>query len=215
MLAFDLEDRPHRAGLLQGHFLHLAEILLAMHGFLGVSVRAVLGDADKLRITGDLPPVDRHRIDDCRTPLSDARLEPARVNQIGRVGLCDAQDRARCHVADAGCERQRRAGFRPGNRRKAGPFDGAVLPVCQRPALQRQGLASGSLQGEELVLLDRPLYPGNAPTHALRQGRRRGIEPLDRHFRPGVRYQRQLLVAERTGPLPVLPSAIVDKLGES
>ena len=135
MHAFDLDDGAHWAGLLDGHFLHGAEVALTGGRIFRVVGGAILQDADELASVRDDLAAEGDGVDEVRAGERDGTLHGAGIHS-DRAGVTSNLQRARCgSLRGAGGERELAGEAGGRDRGKAVPFQRAVGPVGHRPAL--------------------------------------------------------------------------------
>ena len=174
MLAFDPHHRADRPGLFDHGTLDPAGVAQPPRGGLGIVVGPVLGRCGECHVAQHLAPATRRAADDRRAATAD---RPARVadDDLDRVA---AFGDAHCGANAAGLPRldpQVAGERRIGGHRMASPFDRAIRPPCQRPALY--GLRPAACAHAVDIGQSRAARPGLAPGHALMRCGWGAVEP--------------------------------------
>ncbi len=179
MHAFDFDDRADATGLLDGDVPDCARELFASGSGFRVSGRAVLEDADELGCSGDGFAADADGVENLCAAERDGVLETV-IDEDGFAVVLDSDGRVGeawalqlCQVHRESCGTAESGGNDGG---ESIPFDGAVGPVSERPALQQEALVSGS-ELEKSVALNRALRKGHAKTDPGDCGGRLFAEP--------------------------------------
>ena len=163
MLAFDLDDGADGTLLLDGDVRDGADVALAAGRVFRVVRGAALQNADELADTGDGLAGDAHRGDEVGAGERDGALERTGVDEDLLAVVPDGEggaDRSR-----AGEQRERALKSGGENAGEAGPLDGAVGPVGERPGLEWEGLGFGG-EAEGCLAGDAALWPRDSPTDA-------------------------------------------------
>ncbi len=204
MDSLELNDRAHRAGLLDRDVLDEAEEFFALRRVLHIGGRTVLQDANELAGAGDLAARDAERVDQIAPTAGNHALERAGVDDDGLVIVRDMQ-RGRRRAGRSGTEGERTGGPDRGNGRQAAPLERAVWPIGQRPGLQRQSFSLGIRQAERGIARERPLWPGHAPADPMRQAGSGLAEPVQLHRLSGGSRERASGRCQPAGPRPRVP----------
>ena len=174
MLAFDAHHRPDRPGLFDHGMLDAAGVAQPPRGGLGIVVGIILRRCGECHVAQHLTPAAGRAADDRRAAAAD---RPARVTHrdLDRVTpLGHAHRRARI-AGSARLDPQVGSQRGVGRHRMASPFDRAIGPPCQRPALH--GLRRTACADAVCIGHSRAARPGLAPGHALMRCGWGAVEP--------------------------------------
>ena len=174
MLAFDAHHRADRPGLFDHGMLDAAGVAQPPRGDLGIVIGPVLCRCGQRDVAQHLATAAGRAADDRRAAAAD---RPHRVadDDLDRVA---AFGDAHCGANAAGLPRldpQVGCQRRIGGHRMAGPFDRAIGPPCQRPALY--GLRPAACADAICIGPPRAARPGLPPGHALMSCGWGAVEP--------------------------------------